>query len=290
MSGTQSQAAAAAATTTEAEGGLLDAVIGATRQTEPDRAKELISALTAEALKGTVKFDRNLLITFNRAIEEIDRQVSRQLNAIMHNERFLKLEGSWRGLHYLINNSETGTSLKILKRGRRFELSFEPAVIDEETEGLYDRYLETVKFEAAPSCWEYLHDEGLPDPFDTERVVLRDKGRLIAAGYYDRGRESMMGVLNFYDPEYGGYSPGKLLFLLMIHHAIEGGFRYFYPGSLLVDDVKLDYKLFAGKESITTFLPVEKEWRDYTEWDKFRMNRYFSSHLDRYFDSLRNRD
>ena len=186
--------------------------------------------------------------------------------------------------------TDTGTSLKILKRGRRFELSFEPAVIDEETEGLYDRYLETVKFEAAPSCWEYLHDEGLPDPFDTERVVLRDKGRLIAAGYYDRGRESMMGVLNFYDPEYGGYSPGKLLFLLMIHHAIEGGFRYFYPGSLLVDDVKLDYKLFAGKESITTFLPVEKEWRAYTEWNKFRMNRYFSSHLDRYFDSLRNRD
>ena len=31
----------------------------------------------------------------------------------MHDERFLKLEGSWRGLNYLVMNSETGTSLKI---------------------------------------------------------------------------------------------------------------------------------------------------------------------------------
>jgi type VI secretion system protein ImpC len=114
MSGTQAQGApAAATTTTEAEGGLLDAVISATKQTERDRAKELIAALTEEALKGTVRFDRNLVVTFNRAIEEIDRRVSRQLNAIMHHERFLKLEGSWRGLHYLVNNSETSTTLKI---------------------------------------------------------------------------------------------------------------------------------------------------------------------------------
>ena len=39
--------------------------------------------------------------------------MSAQLNAIMHHERFAKLEGSWRGLHYLVMNSETGTSLKI---------------------------------------------------------------------------------------------------------------------------------------------------------------------------------
>jgi type VI secretion system protein ImpC len=36
-----------------------------------------------------------------------------QLNAVMHDPKFLKLEGSWRGLNYLVQNSETGTSLKI---------------------------------------------------------------------------------------------------------------------------------------------------------------------------------
>ncbi|HSW03543.1 type VI secretion system contractile sheath large subunit [Aquabacterium sp.] len=116
MSATESQGAAGASTvTTTTEGGLslLDQVLGATKQTERDRAEELIRALTEEALKGTVTFNRNLVVTFDRAIAEIDRKVSEQLNKILHHERFLKLEGSWRGLNYLVMNSETGTSLKI---------------------------------------------------------------------------------------------------------------------------------------------------------------------------------
>ena len=58
-------------------------------------------------------FDKNLTRTFDRAIAAIDRKLSDQLNAIMHHPKFTKLEGSWRGLHYLVMNSETGTSLKI---------------------------------------------------------------------------------------------------------------------------------------------------------------------------------
>jgi type VI secretion system protein ImpC len=113
MSATQTQAADAVAAMAEAGVSLLDQVLGATKQTERDRAEELIKALTEEALKGTVSFSRNLSMTFDRAIAEIDRKVSEQLNQVMHHERFLKLEGSWRGLSYLVQNSETGTSLKI---------------------------------------------------------------------------------------------------------------------------------------------------------------------------------
>jgi type VI secretion system protein ImpC len=103
---------AAAATTVEAES-LLGAAIAATKQTEKDRAAELIKTLTEEALKGTVTFNKNLTVTFNRAIEAIDRKLSAQLAEIMHQPAFTKLEGTWRGLHYLVMNSETGTSLKI---------------------------------------------------------------------------------------------------------------------------------------------------------------------------------
>lgn len=113
MSSTQSQPGAAGTTTEETGLGLLDQVIGATKQTERDRAQELIKALTEEALKGTVTFSRNLSQTFDRAIAAIDAKVSEQLNAVMHHPRFTQLEGSWRGLHYLVSNSETGTSLKI---------------------------------------------------------------------------------------------------------------------------------------------------------------------------------
>ena len=103
----------AAATTTEAAPGLLDQILTNTKQTEPDRAQELVKTLVEQALAGTVTFDRNLTRTFDKAVKAIDAKMSAQLNAIMHDPKFLKLEGSWRGLHYLVQNSETGTALKL---------------------------------------------------------------------------------------------------------------------------------------------------------------------------------
>lgn len=114
MSQTETDAKAEAQTT-EAEGevSLLEQAIGATKQTEPERATELLKTLTEEALKGTVSYSKNLTVTFNQAIAEIDAAMSKQLAAVMHNEKFQKLEGSWRGLHHLVMNSETSATLKI---------------------------------------------------------------------------------------------------------------------------------------------------------------------------------
>lgn len=106
----QTQTAAPVVETTTT---LLDQAISATRQTEPERAQELLRTLTEEALKGTVTYDRNLTATLNQAIKVIDEQLSRQLAAIMHHEKFRQLEGSWRGLHHLISNTETSAMLKI---------------------------------------------------------------------------------------------------------------------------------------------------------------------------------
>ncbi|KQP61926.1 type VI secretion system contractile sheath large subunit [Methylobacterium sp. Leaf112] len=92
---------------------LLDTAIAATKQTEPDRTEGLLRTLTQTALAGTVSFDRNLTVTLTRAIAEIDARISRQLAAVMHDPEFLKLEGSWRGLKYLVHNSETSANLKI---------------------------------------------------------------------------------------------------------------------------------------------------------------------------------
>ncbi len=92
---------------------LLEQAIDATTQTEPDRTKELLSALTDEALKGTVTWDKNLTKTVQLAIEAIDLQVSKQLAEIMHDQKYLGLEGTWRGMAYLVKNSLCGSDLKI---------------------------------------------------------------------------------------------------------------------------------------------------------------------------------
>lgn len=92
---------------------LLEQAISATKQTESDRAVELIRTLTEEAMKGTVTWNKNLTITFSQAIAHLDTLISSQLAEIMHQEDFQKLEGSWRGLHHLVMNSETSATLKI---------------------------------------------------------------------------------------------------------------------------------------------------------------------------------
>ncbi|HEY1283983.1 MAG TPA: type VI secretion system contractile sheath large subunit [Steroidobacteraceae bacterium] len=110
---TEKQGIAAGATGAVAESNLLEDAIAATKQTPRDEAQDLLKTLTEEALKGTVRFDKNLTVTFNRAIKLIDAQLSTQLAAVMHHPDFLKLEGSWRGLHHLVKNSHTGDQLKI---------------------------------------------------------------------------------------------------------------------------------------------------------------------------------
>lgn len=92
---------------------LLDQAIGVTKAAEPDEMQDLLRNLTSEALSGTVTFSKNLTQTFNKAIAAIDEKLSKQLSAIMHHPDFQKLEGTWRGLNYLVKNSETGSTLKI---------------------------------------------------------------------------------------------------------------------------------------------------------------------------------
>lgn len=115
MAETETDAAADATQVEEAVASqsLLDQAIQATKQTEKSRAEELMATLAEEALKGTVTWNKNLTLTINEAISAIDASMSKQLSAIMHSDKFQTLEGTWRGLNYLVMNSETSTNLKI---------------------------------------------------------------------------------------------------------------------------------------------------------------------------------
>jgi type VI secretion system protein ImpC len=113
MAEKQKATAGAAETTTVEATSLLDQAITATKQTEPERVQELLRTLTEEALKGTVSYSKNLTVTMKKAVDALDAKMSKQLAAIMHHEKFRTLEGSWRGLYYLVANSLTGKDLKI---------------------------------------------------------------------------------------------------------------------------------------------------------------------------------
>ncbi|MBK1640377.1 EvpB family type VI secretion protein [Chromatium okenii] len=82
-----------------------------------ERAKEAITeaikTLAEQALAGSVTTSANVVNTISSMIAEIDKKLSEQVNLILHHPEFQQLEGAWRGLHYMVNNTETDEMLKI---------------------------------------------------------------------------------------------------------------------------------------------------------------------------------
>src|SRR5438552_15142342 len=130
----------AAATTTEK--GLLDSIVEEGRLAKDDsareRGKDMVKQFVKEVLAGTITIGRDTDAMINARIAQIDHLISIQLNEVMHNAQFQKLESTWRGLKYLLDQSETGAGLKIkvlnvykkeLLRDRQLAPEFDQAAI-----------------------------------------------------------------------------------------------------------------------------------------------------------------
>lgn len=98
-------------------GSLLDQIISDGRmgrdEFQTQRAKDMIGEFVSQIMAGQLTLSKSMDLTINSRIAEIDRLITAQMNEIMHHDDFQKLEGSWRGLHQLVMNSETSTQLKI---------------------------------------------------------------------------------------------------------------------------------------------------------------------------------
>jgi len=107
----------AAATEQVLEGSLLDQIVEEGRfGKEPaslERGKNLLKEFVAQFLDGSMTIARDAEMMINARIAQIDHLISLQLNEILHHPSFQKLEGTWRGVKYLMDQSETGTMLKI---------------------------------------------------------------------------------------------------------------------------------------------------------------------------------
>jgi len=75
--------------------------------------KNAVRTLAETALASTNLVSDDAIKSIQAMIAAIDAKLTEQVNEIIHNEAFRTLEGTWRGLHYLINNTETDETLKI---------------------------------------------------------------------------------------------------------------------------------------------------------------------------------
>jgi len=101
----------------EAAPGLLDQIINDTRAASNDseklRARDIIGELANQVLSGSVVVKRDLISGLDARIAELDTLISNQLSAVLHNPEFQRLEASWRGLKYLVSQTDTSPLLKI---------------------------------------------------------------------------------------------------------------------------------------------------------------------------------
>ena len=116
---TPENAAPPPAVMTEAAGetSLLDTIIDKGRlardESQKERARDLVGEFVHQILDEGMTISHDTMAMIQAQIARIDELISAQLNEILHHPEYQKLEASWRGLQYLVMNTETGTRLKL---------------------------------------------------------------------------------------------------------------------------------------------------------------------------------
>jgi type VI secretion system protein ImpC len=117
MSSKANPLAAKAAETQTTEVSLLDQIVSQGRfgkdTIAQERGKDMVKEFINQVLEGKMTLSRDAEATIGARVAEIDRLVSLQLNEVLHNPAFQKLEATWRGIWHLVTQSETSEMLKI---------------------------------------------------------------------------------------------------------------------------------------------------------------------------------
>jgi type VI secretion system protein ImpC len=119
MSATKAASAAAGQSVEEqaSEQSLLDQIVAQGRfnrdASTMERGRDMVKEFIAQVLDGQLTLSRDAEASIQARIAQIDKLISLQLNEVMHYPAFQKLEGTWRGIKYLMDQSETSEMLKI---------------------------------------------------------------------------------------------------------------------------------------------------------------------------------
>jgi type VI secretion system protein ImpC len=157
--------------TVEGEESLLDKILreGRLAPTDHERAsaKQWVGALVEQVLNKDMVVQKDTEAMLNARIAAIDEALTLQLNEVMHAPEFQKLEGSWRGLKYLVFETKTSTMLKI-------------KVFNVSKKDLHKDLSKAKEFDQS-TIWKKVHDEGYG--------VLGGHPFAMLVGDYEFGRE-----------------------------------------------------------------------------------------------------
>ncbi len=170
----------------------------------------------------------------------------------------------------ILKLKHTTSQQKIKKLNCNFTTVVKPLEITHELENLFLKYKSNIDFDPVASVFDWIYmGMGQQNIYDSWIAEVRHEGKLIAAGIFDKGENSIAGIMNFYDPEFKKYSLGKYLMLLKIDYAKANNFTWYYPGYIVYGYPKFDYKLFVDKAAAEIYLSLIDKW---TAYDKLLMD------------------
>ncbi|SFP54347.1 type VI secretion system protein ImpC [Ectopseudomonas composti] len=96
---------------------LLDRIIADGRmahdESQQGYARDMLAEFATQVLDEGMAIDKDTVAMINDRISQIDKLISDQLNEVLHHPDLQKLEASWRGLHMLVDQTETSSRLKL---------------------------------------------------------------------------------------------------------------------------------------------------------------------------------
>ena len=170
-------------------------------------------------------------------------------------------------LRYRVKNIRVARHKQLLKRNTSFTAVYRGLVITDELNELYTSYYNSIDHNCSEDLQGILGKQ-VKSAFESYLIEVRHEGKLVAAGIFDKGKNSIAGIVNFYHPDYKKYSLGKYLMLLKLQYCRDNKFEWYYPGYFGPALPKFEYKLFMDKDATEVYLPEEKKWIQFADFIK----------------------
>jgi len=96
---------------------VIEYIMGKSKYSQGDEsysiAKRGVAEFISEIVKADNVEDKINKFALDEMIAHIDDLISTQMDEILHNEEFQKLESTWRGLHFLVERTNFDENIKI---------------------------------------------------------------------------------------------------------------------------------------------------------------------------------
>ena len=149
---------------------------------------------------------------------------------------------------------------RILRKNADLRTEVVPADVTPEIETMFNAHKRRFKFGTPDSIYDFLSEEPARVPCGTLQMNVFERGRLIAASFFDPGAKAASGIYALFDPDLGDRSPGIFTMLKEIEWSLENGKEFYYQGYCYEGDSFYDYK--------KRFRATEKfDWKG--NWEKF---------------------